>query len=393
MARRGRDDGPGLFGDADGDEIAGGDAHRSGDAGAGAADRTGARRTGARRAHAARQAAADEPIEPTPADAEGDALASRIGPRVRLGTSSWTFPGWIGTVYSREHAARALARHGLREYAHHRWLRTVGVDRTFYRPIGEPDYRSMSSQVPEDFRFLVKAHEAITRPDVADASGQVRFLDAGYARESMVEPMVAGLGERAGPLLFQFSPMGIRGDAAAESMIRLIREFLGKLPAGPLYAVEVRDAALARPSWGAMLRDTGAVHCYSVHPSMPPLAAQARCAAPHAQRAIVCRWMLHGGFGYEEARARYEPFDRIVDPDPSSLQGFASLCAQASAHAMDSWVIVNNKAEGSAPLSVLRLARAIADRIGDQRGGSGAATDGGSAVAPPPPDSSPSSAG
>ena len=251
----------------------------------------------------------------------------------------------------------------------------------------------MAAQVPDDFRFLVKAHEAITRPDVADAAGQVRFLDAAYAREWMVDPMVAGLGDRAGPLLFQFSPMGIRGDTAAEATIRRIGEFLAQLPHGPLYAVEVRDAALARPSWGAMLHDTGAVHCYSVHPSMPTLAVQARCAPPHAQRAIVCRWMLHGGFGYEEARARYEPFDRIVDPDPTGLQGFASLCAQATAHSMDSWVIVNNKAEGSAPLSVLRLAGAIADRMADHRGADGTAAGDGSTVAPPSADSGRSSAG
>lgn len=299
---------------------------------------------------------------PTQADAEGDALADRIGPSIRLGTSSWTFPGWQGIVYSRERSMRDLARDGLREYASHRWLRTVGVDRTFYRPVDEPVFRAMAAQVPADFRFLVKAHEAITRPDGADASGAPRFLDAAYAADAAVAPMVAGLRSHAGPLLFQFSPMGIRGDAAADATIRRIGEFLRRLPAEGMYAVEVRDRALMRPAWGAMLRDSGAVHCYSAHPTMPAIADQARAAAPHDQRAIVCRWMLHAGFGYDEARARYDPFDRIVDEDPSSLKGFASLCAQARMHGMTSWVIVNNKAEGSAPLSILRLAHAIAER-------------------------------
>lgn len=257
---------------------------------------------------------------------------------------------------------RDLTRDGLREYAAHRWLRTVGVDRTFYRPVDEPAFRAMAAQVPADFRFLVKAHEAITRPDSTDAAGVPRFLDAAYATGAMVEPMRAGLRGHAGPLLFQFSPMGIRGDSAAEATVRRIGEFLRRLPTDAMYAVEVRDRALMRPSWGAMLRDAGAMHCYSAHPTMPSLAEQARAAAPHDQRAIVCRWMLHAGFGYDEARARYDPFDRIVDEDAASLRGFASLCAQARAHGMPSWVIVNNKAEGSAPLSILRLARAIAER-------------------------------
>jgi len=67
--------------------------------------------------------------------AEAAQLAERINPRIRLGTSSWTFPGWRGIVYSRSLTQTALAREGLREYARHPLMRTVGIDRSFYAPI------------------------------------------------------------------------------------------------------------------------------------------------------------------------------------------------------------------------------------------------------------------
>ena len=45
--------------------------------------------------------------------AEAAAIAVRIPPNVRFGTSSWSFPGWAGLVYSRRATASELAREGL----------------------------------------------------------------------------------------------------------------------------------------------------------------------------------------------------------------------------------------------------------------------------------------
>ena len=46
---------------------------------------------------------------------------------LRLGTSSWSFPGWAGLVYERTYSQSVLARHGLHAYAQHPLLRTVSV--------------------------------------------------------------------------------------------------------------------------------------------------------------------------------------------------------------------------------------------------------------------------
>ena len=136
--------------------------------------------------------------------------------------------------------------------------------------------------------------------------------------------------------------------------------FLSALTPGPLYAVEIRTRALLGPAYAAALRDVGACHCFMVHPTMPGLEAQVRVADPAAMPAVVARWMLAGGRGYEEARARYQPFDRIVDADDATCAELADLCRAAAARRRPAFAIINNKAEGSAPLSALRLARRIA---------------------------------
>lgn len=292
------------------------------------------------------------------------ALAAALSPLIRLGTSSWSFPGWRGLVWESETSAAQLARDGLRTYAKHPLFRTVGLDKTFYRPAPVEEFARLREQVTDDFRFLVKAHAAVTtREKSAEPSNTAaRFLDAPYAIDQVIEPMVQGLGPSAGPLLFQFPPMGLRTVAHAEAFIRRLGAFLGALPAGPLYTVEVRDRLLLRPALASMLSDCGVIYCYSVHPTMPPPKIQMHTVDPIMQRSIVCRWMLHGGLAYDAALDRYQPFDRLVDPDPNSLEHFARLCALAIEHGKDAWVVINNKAEGCAPRSVERLAQVIASQ-------------------------------
>jgi hypothetical protein len=81
-------------------------------------------------------------------DEELFALARRLPPAVYLGTSSWSFPGWQGIVYSKPYSEAQLARHGLEAYAQHPLLRMVGLDRGYYQPIAQSEFGRYASQVP-----------------------------------------------------------------------------------------------------------------------------------------------------------------------------------------------------------------------------------------------------
>src|SRR5512132_1896736 len=94
--------------------------------------------------------------------AECAAIAARVPENVRFGTSSWSFPGWAGIVYSRRASASELAKTGLIEYARHPLLGTVGIDRGFYARIPAEDLRRYAEQLPPGFPCCTKAPEAVT---------------------------------------------------------------------------------------------------------------------------------------------------------------------------------------------------------------------------------------
>ncbi len=299
-------------------------------------------------------------------------LAASLPPALRLGTSSWSFPGWAGFVYDRLATETELARQGLAAYAQHPLFRLTGIDRTFYAPLSSAQFAEYARQTPAEFQFLVKAYDGLTSPrPLAGRGGAAprtnpHFLDAQFAADQVIAPFVEGLKEKCGPLVFQFVPLGVRRVRPADKFLVALHEFLVKLPKGPLYAVELRNAELLTPEYNALLADSGVVHCYNVHPSMPPVAEQAQRVAPERQKAIVVRWMLHSGLDYQAARDAFAPFDRIVDEDSANRAAIAALAVEAAARHVRVYVTANNKAEGSAPWTLARLAQRISAGLSPQ---------------------------
>ena len=289
------------------------------------------------------------------------ALGTQLPAHVHLGTSSWSFPGWWGAVYRDTCTETGLARDGLTAYARHPLFRSVGVDKTYYRPAPREEFARLAGQVPAGFRFLVKAWRGLVEPEPFGGGSSAAFLNAAIARREFVEPAFDGLGEKCGPLLFQFPPMRLADARAAREFLAALKVFLHALPRGPLYAVEVRNHSLVGPELGDLFAEAGVSPCLTVHPTMPDVETQSRELALDPTRPLVMRWMLRGNHRYDEAKDLYAPFDRLVEPDDTSRDALARLARAAVTAGLGAWVIVNNKAEGSSPRSVERLARAIVD--------------------------------
>ncbi|HEX6849814.1 MAG TPA: DUF72 domain-containing protein [Candidatus Polarisedimenticolaceae bacterium] len=309
-----------------------------------------------------------EGVGPAPVADALVAIASRLPEALRLGTSSWSFPGWKGIVYDVATTATELSRRGLEAYAKHPLLRTVGVDRTFYAPVTAEVLRGYAAQVPGDFRFVVKAPSLTTSPVLFGEGGAPQgpnelFLDAAWAEEFSVRPFVEGLAGKGGALLFQFPPLGAALTARPEQFAERLARFLQALPRGVPYAVELRDGKLFVPDYAGALKAGGATHCLSIHPRVPPIGTQRSWSDPQ-EGPLVIRWMLHSGMNYEQARERYAPFDRIVDDDPDGRAAVATAAVEALTRNRSLFVIANNKAEGSSPHTIFRLAARILEGLG-----------------------------
>lgn len=303
--------------------------------------------------------------------------APQLPQEIRLGTSSWFFPGWRGLVYDGVHPQATLSRKGLPAYAEIPLLRTVSLDRTFYAPISAVDYARYASQVPEHFSFVVKAPALVCDAVMRDEEGRGKvpnpyFLDSTVATREFVLPCLEGLGAKSGPLVFQVSPLprGLVADALLA--VERLEAFFNALPkelAGrePLYALELRNPELLTPRLMRMLGRAGVRYCVGLHDRMPEVERQEaalRTLDGETPGPLVVRWNLHRGFLYQAAKQRYEPFDKLVDEDRETRLALARMAAAAFKAGRKVWITANNKAEGSAPLSVLELAREIAKQIG-----------------------------
>ncbi len=299
-----------------------------------------------------------------------------LPPEIRLGTSSWFFPGWRGLVYEGVHPQTALSKKGLAAYAQIPLLRTVSLDRTFYAPITTVEYARYAAQVPDGFSFVVKAPalvcDAVIRGE--DGRGKVanpHFLDPAIAAREFVVPCLEGLGEKAGPMVFQISPLPRGLVDEAPMLIDRLAAFFVALPSQlgkrrPVYALELRNAELLTPRLMRMLKGAGVRYCIGLHDRMPEVERQAsalKALDGDIPGDLVVRWNLHRGFLYQAAKQRYEPFDRLVDEDPESRRMLARMAVDAFKAKRRVWITANNKAEGSAPLSLLKLAEEISKAL------------------------------
>jgi uncharacterized protein YecE (DUF72 family) len=297
-------------------------------------------------------------------------LRARWGDRLHLGTSSWHFPGWAGLVYDRTAPAPWLSRHGLAPYAKHPLLRTVSLDRTFYRPASPSTLAALAAQVPKGFRFVVKAPALVTDASVREA-GQGRpscanpgFLDPDTTLAAAVQPALEGLGESLGVLVFQLSPLPpawvLDHAQLHERLERLWSAVVPALPEGVTAGLELRDPALLTPRMAAQLKAHRVRYVLGLHDRMPGAEAQLDMLRATWPGDFVCRWNLQRGLAYQQAYDRFAPFDRLQAPDPGTRAAVARVVAATLDAGHRAFVTINNKAEGSAPLSVVELARVLA---------------------------------
>jgi len=143
-------------------------------------------------------------------------------PRLLVGTSGFSYKGWKGSFYPQDLPPGKL----LSYYADQ--LPTVEINNTFYRMPRRTVLAKWRTQVPPDFRFVLKASRRITHHS--------RLKDAGDSLLHLLD-VAAELGDTLGALLFQLPPY-LRKD------LPRLREFCSLLPPRPKAAFEFRH-----PSW------------------------------------------------------------------------------------------------------------------------------------------------
>ena len=292
-----------------------------------------------------------------------------LSPLIRFGTSTWTYEGWQGQVYHRQYAKSRFAQECLGEYCQYQYnneplFRTVGNDSTFYRPPTANQLRRYLNQIPEDFEMCFKVWEEITIPSYANQprygsrAGQPnpRFLDAKLFNELVLTPYhEAQFAPHTGPFLFEFQRHGM----SSEEFCTRLDGFFRQVPKDFQYAVEIRNAGLLGPDYRKILETHRVAHVYNHWSYMPSLAEQHHRMESFTAPFTVLRLLTPLKISYEAAKKRAEPYTKIVGELPVMRQDTVELVRKAVAEHRRAYVLVNNRSEGNAPLTI----QALSDRL------------------------------
>lgn len=293
-------------------------------------------------------------------------LAARIPPTVRFGTSTWNYPGWRGLVYHRDYGPKGAAARMLEEYAAFPLFRTVGIDSSFYGPPTEAVLQSYAKHSPPGFPFVSKVWSQLTVHTFTKAQDPARagkvnpdFLNPELFVEEVYEPYRRTFAGHTGPFVFEFQTMAKSSGIGAERFAERLDEFFSEIPRDVPYAVEIRNDEFLTPMYFAVLREHGVAHVFNSWTRMPPIGHQLDLPGSITGPFILARALLRPGRTYNEAVDAFAPYDRIREPNPKLRRDLVRLVEAAVRTRIPAYLLVNNRTEGSAPLTIAAVAEML----------------------------------
>jgi uncharacterized protein YecE (DUF72 family) len=290
-------------------------------------------------------------------------VAQMAAQGVYIGTSSWKYPGWCGTLYDRtsyeyrgKFAETRFNRDCLAEYAE--VFKTVCVDAAYYTFPSQRYLEGMSTQVPTDFLFGFKVTDAITlkRFPILARFGELAgkrnqsFLDAELFAKSFLQPCES-VRSHVGLLMFEFSRFYTTDYQRGRDFVGDLDKFLGQLPKGWPFGVELRNRNWLRPDYFQCLSRHQVTHVFNSWEAMPPVNEQ--MALPDSRTntdLVAARFLLKPGRKYEQAVKAFEPYDQIKEANPQARAAGTALIQEGlkAGPKRKTFLYVNNRLEGNA---------------------------------------------
>ena len=242
---------------------------------------------------------------------------------IRVGIGGWSYEPWRGVFYppGLPHA---------REFEHAvNHVTTIEINATFYGRQKAASWSKWGAGAPDGFRFAVKGSRyCMTRPKLADAGdGIAQFFEQGMAE----------LGDKLGPILWQFAPSRRLDEADVAAFLALLPDTLGELPLR--HVLEPRHVSFDDPAFVALCREHNAAIAFAddeTHPCIDVATADFAYARLQRQR--------------EEIETGY---------DAGELDGWAGKAREWAADGRDTYVYMINGAKLRAPAA----AQAVLERL------------------------------
>ncbi len=283
---------------------------------------------------------------------------------LHIGTCSWNYPEWqeIG-IYS---AKQSRHYDYLPEYAEH--FNSAEVDQWFWS-LDSPDsvklprmedVEAYAKLTPDDFKFTVKAPNAITlthfykqapkefaeevNPHFLSKKVMTAFLKA-------LEP----LKDKVGVIMFEFEYLNKEKMPSIQAYFDQLGPFLDSLPDEYQYAIEIRNPNYLREEYFDFLKDHDTGHVFVDGYYMPSAFSvfEKFGDASLPTNTIVVRLLGLDRQGIEKKTRKH--WTEIVDPRDKTIEEILGVLKKLLQQKFDVYANFNNHLEGSAPKSVQKL--------------------------------------
>jgi uncharacterized protein YecE (DUF72 family) len=175
--------------------------------------------------------------------------------KIRVGIGGWDFEPWRGAFFPPGLAkTKQLAFVG-------EHLTATEINATYYGSQRPETFRKWEATVPADFRFAVKASRFCTNRRIL---GEAKESVEKFCTQGIVE-----LGDKLGPILWQFAPTKKFDREDFALFLKLLPERQGGLRLR--HALEVRHESFVDPAFVALARDHNAAIVYADHETYPKI--------------------------------------------------------------------------------------------------------------------------
>jgi uncharacterized protein YecE (DUF72 family) len=310
-------------------------------------------------------------------------------PGVHFGTASDRYAGWLGQIYSAErqykikrsqktlkgtrYTEEKLPVASVAEYFEH--YSALELDFTFYAFLRQPDgtpsrnfapLAEYAKWIPADGRVLLKVPQAVcaTRTwQMVDGRRTMApnpdFLDPAKFADLFYHPAMEILGDRIAGFMFEKGYQRAAETPPVAENIAALEEFFAAIPPDDRYHIEERTDRLKAPDYFAFLRDHGIGNVFSHWTWLPDLARQWEQAGGFSGSLAITRLMTPPKTVYEEAYARYTPFNELQDEFPQMYRDAATIIREGMTAGRSTVTISNNRAGGNANEINLRVLAAL----------------------------------
>lgn len=176
--------------------------------------------------------------------------------KIRVGIGGWTFEPWRDNFYP-----KGLPHSRELEYAS-RKLSAIEINGTYYSSQKPSTFARWRTETPDGFMFSLKASRFATNRRVLAGAGDSvkRFIEGG----------IAELGDKLGPIVWQFAPYKRFEPADFEAFLQLLPAAVDGLPLR--HVLDVRHDSFRSPEYLALARRYKAGTVFTDSDDYPPIA-------------------------------------------------------------------------------------------------------------------------